>query len=47
MLPTITKVTIIIIIICFSLSENVPDWDNEIGGLKMIKEQVEEIFGIT
>jgi len=25
----------------------VPDWDTEIGGLEMVKEQVEEIFGIT
>eukprot|EP00347_Sterkiella_histriomuscorum_P013019 403366324 len=30
-----------------SLSDSVPDWEHEIGGLKMVKEQVEEIFGIT
>jgi hypothetical protein len=29
------------------LSENVPDWASEIGGLTQVKEQVEEIFGIT
>lgn len=26
--------------------DSVPDWDTEIGGLKSVKEQVEEIFGI-
>lgn len=31
----------------YSLSESVPDWEREIGGLGKVKEQVEEIFGIT
>jgi len=30
-----------------SLSDSVPDWNTEIGGLKQVKEQIEEIFGIT
>ena len=30
-----------------AVAEVVPDWQTEIGGLRMIKEQVEEIFGIT
>lgn len=28
------------------VSDGVPDWDSEIGGLKEVKEQIEEIFGI-
>lgn len=31
----------------FSITENVPDWQTEIGGLSEVKQQVEEIFGIT
>jgi hypothetical protein len=29
------------------LQENVPDWNLDIGGLKAVKQQVEEIFGVT
>ena len=25
----------------------VPDWDTEIGGLFQVKEQVEDMFGVT
>ena len=27
--------------------ENVPDWESEIGGLYHVKEQVEDMFGVT
>jgi len=27
--------------------ENVPDWETEIGGLDHVKEQVEDMFGVT
>jgi hypothetical protein len=47
MLPIKSKVINYSFIILFSLSENVPDWNTEIGGLNLVKEQVEEIFGVT
>ena len=27
--------------------DNVPDWQTEIGGLADVKEQVEDMFGVT
>ena len=27
--------------------EGVPDWSTEIGGLTQVKEQVEDMFGVT
>jgi hypothetical protein len=29
------------------LTDSVPDWKTEVGGLEKVKEQVEEMFGIT
>ena len=30
-----------------AISESAPDWDTEIGGLKVAKEKIEEMFGIS
>jgi len=30
-----------------AVGESAPEWGSEIGGLGKVKEQVEEIFGIT